>query len=166
MLVTGSETTELAAAGALCLLEQSPGQKREALADPALGGPVFAESVRFDHPTDILCRVVRRDTEVCGRSLREGQGVLLLWGSANRDDQEYPDADRFDIHRRYERSLLFGHGQHKCIGEHLGLRMGTILLEELLGSVRHFEVDLAGTRRRRGEFLKGFTTVPLTFVRR
>jgi cytochrome P450 len=166
LLVTGSETTELAVASALHLLDAHPGQRDEVLADPALGVWAFTEAVRYDHPTDTLCRVVRRDVSVGGRDLREGQGVLLLWASANRDEAEYPDADRFDIHRRSERSLLFGHGQHRCIGEHVAVRMGAVLLEELFGAIAGYEIDHTGVRRRRGEFLKGYCAMPIEVRRR
>lgn len=166
LLVTGSETTEFSVAAALYYLAREPQQKSEVLLDPSLAGAAFAEAVRYDHPTDVLCRVVRRDVIVGGKTLRQGQGVLLLWGSANRDEREFPQADRFDIHRRYERSLLFGHGQHKCIGEHIGMRMGTIILQELLGAIADYEVDIDGVRRRRGEFLKGFNAMPIVITRR
>jgi cytochrome P450 len=161
LLVTGSETTELGMAGAVWYLFREPEQRAEVLADPKLSVFAFAETIRIDHPTDILCRVVRQDVSIGGKALREGQGVLLLWGSANRDDEEFPEADRFDIGRRPTRSLLFGHGQHKCIGEHLGMRMGAILLEELFVRIADYEVDIEGVRRRRGEFLKGFCAMPM-----
>jgi cytochrome P450 len=72
----------------------------------------------------------------------------------------------FDIHRHSQRALLFGHGQHKCIGEHVAMQMGGALLGELLGAVRDYEVDVDGTRRRRGEFLKGFDRMPITTTAR
>jgi cytochrome P450 len=165
LLVTGSETVELACAAALYHLDSSA-QKREVLADPGLAAALFAEAVRFDHPTDMLCRVVRREVEVGGRLLRAGQGVLLLWGSANRDEREFERADVFDVHRRYERSLLFGHGQHKCIGEHVAMQMGVAILGELLGSVADYEIDHDHVRRRPGEFLKGFDAMPMAVTPR
>jgi len=166
LLVTGSETVELATAAALLYLDRSPDQKAQALADPGLAGAVFAEAVRFDHPTDVLCRVVRRDVEVGDQHLRAGQGVLLLWGSANRDEHEFARADVFDLHRSSPRALLFGHGQHKCIGEHVAMQMGAVLLGELLGAVRDYAVDPDGIRRRRGEFLKGFDRMPVATTAR
>jgi cytochrome P450 len=166
LLVTGSETVELACAAALFHLDATPAQKREVLADPDLAAALFVEAVRYDHPTDMLCRVVRRDVEVGGRLLREGQGVLLLWASANRDEREHPDAGVFDIHRRSARDLLFGHGQHKCIGEHVAVQMGSVILGELLGAITAYEIDHAGVHRRRGEFLKGIDRLPLTVTLR
>ena len=164
LMVTGSDTTEFGLAAALYHLARDPQQRTAVIADPALCIWAFAEALRLDHPTDILCRSARRDVEVGGRLIRQGQGLLLLWASANRDDAEYPDATRFDVHRRYERSLIFGHGQHKCIGEHIGLRMGAVMLEEFVLRVAMFEVDFAGVQRRRGEFLKGFNRMPVDVV--
>ena len=166
LMVTGSDTTEFGLAAALYHLARDPQQQAAVIADPALCVWAFAEALRLDHPTDILCRSARRDVDVAGTSIREGQGVLLLWASANRDEQEFPDASRFDIHRRYERSLIFGHGQHKCIGEHIGLRMGAVMLEELVGRITTFDVDVDGVQRRRGEFLKGFNRMPIDVVLR
>jgi cytochrome P450 len=163
-MVTGSDTTEFGLAAALYHLARNPEQKAEVIADPALCIWAFAEALRLDHPTDILCRSALRDVEVAGACIREGQGLLLLWASANRDEAEYPHADRYDVHRRYERSLLFGHGQHKCIGEHIGLRMGAVMLEEMISRVATFEVDFDGVQRRRGEFLKGFNRMPIEVV--
>ena len=164
LMVTGSDTTEFGLAAALYHLARNPEQRAEVLADPSLCIWAFAEALRLDHPTDILCRTALRDINVTGASIREGQGLLLIWASANRDEAEYPNADRFDIHRRYERSLLFGHGQHKCIGEHIGLRMGAAMLEEFIARVATFEVDFAGVGRRRGEFLKGFNRMPVDVI--
>lgn len=164
LMVTGSDTSELGVAGTLYYLAQNPEQRDEVLTDPAQSVWAFAETLRFDHPTDVLGRCVVRDVEVGNRTLRAGQGVLLLWGSANRDEAEFPHADQFDIHRRYERSLVFGHGRHKCIGEHIGMRAGTVMLEELFARISAFDVDFAGVGRRCGEFLKGFNRVPVRVI--
>ncbi|MEO8693861.1 MAG: cytochrome P450 [Acidimicrobiales bacterium] len=166
LMVTGSDTTEFGLAAALYHLARNPEQRAEVIADPAHCIWAFAEALRLDHPTDILCRSALRDVEVGGASIRQGQGLLLIWASANRDEAEYPDADRFDIHRRYDRSLLFGHGQHKCIGEHIGMRMGAVMLEELITRIASFEVDFDRVGRRRGEFLKGFDRMPIEVIPR
>jgi cytochrome P450 len=96
---------------------------------------------------------------------QRSSAVLLLWASANRDEQEYLDVERFDIHRRYTRDLLFGRCQHKCIGEHVAVRMGEAILGELFGAIDGYEVDHTGVRRRRGEFLKGFCAMPISVTR-
>src|SRR5262249_7185348 len=106
------------------------------------------------------------DLVVADKTMHAGQGVLLLWGSANRDEAEFPDAGSYDIHRRSERSLIFGHGQHQCIGEHIGMRAGTAMLEELFPRVGGYDVDFDGAGRRCGEFLKGFNRLPVTVTER
>jgi len=161
LLVTGSETAEHGTVAAIYHLATHPEQKAALLADPSSAPWAFAEALRYHHPTDLLCRTVSADVTVEGRRLRAGQGVLLIWASANRDEREFERADEFDISRRPSRSLLFGHGQHKCIGEHIAMRMGTALLAELADAVGDYEVEAAGVHRRRGEFLKGFDAMPI-----
>jgi cytochrome P450 len=166
LMVTGSDTTEFGLAAALYHLAHNPEQRAMVLADPSRCVWAFAEALRLDHPTDILCRSALQPVVVDGRTIGEGQGVLLLWASANRDEREHPGADRFDLRRRPDRSLIFGHGQHKCIGEHIGLRMGAVMLDELLAPLACFEVDFDNVGRRRGEFLKGFNRMPIEVTRR
>lgn len=166
LLVTGSETVELATGAALYQLDLHPEQKERAIAHPELAPWIFAEAVRFDHPTDNLCRVVSRETQIGGKQLRVGQGVMLLWASANRDELEFDRAGEFDIDRRPARTLLFGRGQHRCIGEHVAMQMGAALVGEFLAAVSDFAVDRAGVHRRRGEFLKGFDAVPVSVASR
>ncbi len=161
LLVTGSETVEIGIAAALYYLARDPDQRAALLDDASLAPWAFAEAIRFDHPTDMLCRTVVRDVEVGAKLLRAGQGVLLLWGSANRDEHEFERADEFDIHRRPARTLAFGHGQHKCIGEHIAMQMGTIMLEEFVAAVQDYAVDEAHVRRRSAEFLKGLSALPV-----
>jgi cytochrome P450 len=164
LMVTGSETTELAFAYTLYNLAHHHEQLAAVRADPSLIPHAFAEAVRFDHPTHVLCRGVTHDVEVAGRELRDGQGVLLIWAAANRDPAVFPRADEFDVSRRPERDLLFGHGPHKCLGEHIAMTMGTILLEEFLARVAEYEIDEPGVERLYGEFLKGYCRLPMRVV--
>lgn len=163
MLVVGSEVTPLGVANTVRLLAAHPEQLARVVADRALVPWAFGEGLRIDQPTNLLCRKVRRDFSWEGYDFREGQGVIALFASANRDEREFTDAARFDIDRRPRRNLSFGHGLHKCLGEHLGMTLGTILLEELLVSVgTSFDVDEAGALRRYGEILCGFDHLPIT----
>jgi cytochrome P450 len=80
------------------------------------------------------------------------------------DEREHPDAGVYDIHRTAERSLIFGHGQHKCIGEHLAVRMGSVMLDELFSAIESYDVDFGNCRRKYAEFVKGFNSVPVRFT--
>jgi cytochrome P450 len=161
MLVTGAEVIPLSVANSAYYLWQHPDQRKSVVDDPSLVPHAFAESLRFDQPTNLLGRFVKHDVEIRGQMLREGQGCMLLWASANRDENEFEQADRFDITRRPRRSLSYGHGFHKCIGEHLGNLEGRILLEELLAAAPNYEIDAAGVGRAYSEFLHGYTRMPL-----
>ena len=164
MMVTGTEVTPLAVANTIYYLAKHPEQRARVQADLSLVPHVFAESLRYDQPTNLLGRRVRQDTVVQGEQLREGQGVMFLWASANRDELEFDRADAFDIDRRPRRTLSFGHGIHKCLGEHLGVLEGCVLLEEILRAAPDFEVLEEGVKRTYGEFLHGFDHVPIEFT--
>lgn len=163
MIVTGAEVVPLSVANTVLYLARNPDQRRELVADPGLISQAYAESLRYDQPTNLLGRTVKDAVEIRGQKLSPGQGVMFLWASGNRDEEEFEEADRFDIHRRPKRTLSFGHGTHKCIGEHLGMLEGRILLEEILALAPEYEVDEAGAERVYSEFLHGHHRMPIGF---
>lgn len=165
-LVTGVEVVPLSVANTILMLARHPDQRRSLVADPALIPFAYDESLRYDQPTNLLGRFVKEPVLIRGAKLQPGQGVMFLWASGNRDEEEFPRADEFDITRRPPRSLSFGHGAHKCIGEHLGRLEGRILLEEILALAPEYEVDEAGVRRTYGEFLHGHHVMPIEFTPR
>ena len=165
LLVTGIEVVPLSVANTSVYLARHPDQRRRVLEDSTLVPFAFAESLRFDQPTNLLGRFVQQEVEIRGQTLRPGQGVMFLWASGNRDEAEFERADQFDIMRRPKRSLSFGHGVHKCIGEHLGNLEGRVLLEELLRVAPEFEVA-EGAKRVYSEFLHGYHRVPIEFTPR
>jgi cytochrome P450 len=163
MLVTGAEVVPLSVANTIFYLGAHPDQRREILDDPSLVEHAFAESLRFDQPTNLLGRTVLDPVEIRDQKLSPGQGVMFLWASGNRDENEFERADEFDIHRRPKRSLSYGHGAHKCIGNHLGALEGRILVEEILAAAPDYAVDTDGVERVYGEFLHGYHRVPIGF---
>lgn len=163
MLVTGAEVVPLSVANTIYYLAEHPDQRAQLLADPTLVPHAFAESLRYDQPTNLLGRTVRDPVEIRGQRLEPGAGVMFLWASGNRDESEFERADEFDISRRPKRSLSYGHGAHKCIGEHLGNLEGRILLEELLRVAPDYSVDSGGAERVYSEFLHGYHRMPIRF---
>jgi cytochrome P450 len=163
MLVVATETVPAAVANTAALLADHPDALRRVLAEPARIPQAWAEALRVDQPTNLLGRRVVRDRRLGGQQLREGQGVLLLWASATRDEAEFPFASRFDLDRRPRRSLSFGHGIHKCLGEQLANLEGRVLLEELLACTGDFSVDASRSARMYGEFLCGYRALPISF---
>ena len=138
-------------------------RRRDIVADHEQLPHAFAESLRYDQPTNLLGRFVKEPVEIRGQKLQPGQGVMFLWASGNRDEEEFERANHFDITRRPRRSLSFGHGAHKCIGEHLGNLEGRVLLEEILRVAPEYEVDAAKASRVYSEFLHGYDCVPIEF---
>jgi cytochrome P450 len=163
MIVTGAEVVPLAVANTVYYLAAHPDQRQEVIEDMSLVEHAFAESLRFDQPTNLLGRTVREPVEIRDQRLEPGQGVMFLWASGNRDEHEFDQADRFDLHRRPKRTLSYGHGAHKCIGEHLGALEGRVLIEEILAAAPDYEVDRSGAERVYSEFLHGYHRMPIGF---
>jgi cytochrome P450 len=164
MLLGSTETFPKTFANALYRLAEHPDQRAEVIADPSLIPDAFDEVLRYDMPTQFLCRTTLRDVSLHGVTLREGRPVMLLYPSGNRDSREFDRPDRFDIHRRAPRVLSFGHGVHRCMGMHFAKLEGRVLLEETLRAIPDYEVDVSGIRQERTEFVRGFRTLPVRFA--
>ena len=136
----GNETTTRLIGFMGQLLSDHPDQRRELAADPSLIPGAVEESLRYEPPSPVQARYVAQDAEHYGRVVPEGSFMLLLNGSANRDEHQFPDPDRFDIHRR---------------GSSPELRAGTALLPRLgagptgsSGGLRRGPQTLAGLGSR------------------
>ncbi|MGJ3507888.1 cytochrome P450 [Enemella sp. A6] len=164
LIVTGADTTEISTAATLYYLARTPRFLEEVRADPSLIPAAFEEAVRLDHPTDILCRQVLNDVEIDGYQLKKGQAVILMWGAAGLDPKQYPEPEKFDLHRPASRKMSFGIGPHICLGEKLARTMGEIMLTVFFEAVDEVTVHLDRCERRPAEFVKGFVRVPVTVV--
>ena len=89
--------------------------------------------------------------------------MLFLWASANRDDREFPDPDRFDIQRRAPRILTFGAGPHMCLGAHVARMEGEVMLQELLARVPEYELCMDDAIQMRSEVFRGYVSLPIRF---
>jgi cytochrome P450 len=163
LLVGGSETVPKITAGGVRELAQAPEQRAALAKDPGLLAGAFEEIVRHQGVLQSVGRTALEPVEVAGVSLTPGQRLFLLLQSANRDEREFSDPDRFDIRRRPERHLGFGHGPHHCPGAHLARMEGRVLLDELLRCIPEWEVDPDSIERPPSEFQIGFTSLSITF---
>jgi len=161
LLVTGSETTPMVTAGTVYYLAKHPEQKARVLADRSLIRKAFQETVRFDQPTNMLARRTRKGFNLEGCEIKEGQGLLFIYASANRDAAHFERPDVFDLDRTSQRDLSFGIGGHVCLGVNLAIETGTIMLEELFEALGDYQLEEAGCERSYAEFLSGFTKVPI-----
>jgi cytochrome P450 len=141
-------------------LHKSPEQRAQLVADPSLIPNAFREGLRYGMPTQFLGRTVTKPVELHGKTLEPGQAVIFLFPSANRDEREFEDPDRFDIHRQSKRILTFGHGNHACLGTHIAALEGETALRHLLDKWPEFLVDESGIERLRSEFVAGIVGLP------
>ncbi|WP_396930277.1 cytochrome P450 [Mycolicibacterium sp.] len=157
----GNETTTRLLGFAGQLLSDHPDQRRELAADFSLIPNAVEEVLRYEAPSPVQARYVARDVELYGRSVPEGSVMLLINGSANRDERQFPDADRFDIRRRAAH-LSFGHGIHFCLGAALARVQARVALEEVLSRWPDWEVDYDRARRAHTTSVRGWASLPVS----
>jgi cytochrome P450 len=142
-------------------LARHPDQRKQLITDPNLIPNAFREGLRYGMPTQFLGRTVTKPVNLHGKTFEPGQAVLFLFPSANRDDREFEDPDRFDIHRESRRILTFGHGNHSCLGTHIAALEGEIATRALLDRMPDFEVDESRIERLESEFVSGVIGLPI-----
>lgn len=141
-LVAGHETTTSAFAWGMLILCRNPDLQAEIRGDTARIRTFVEESLRLEAPVQGLPRLVTRPTELGGTALEPGSLVMLRFGSANRDEREFEDPDRVDIHRaKAGRQLAFGSGIHHCIGAPLARQELNLGWAALLDAFEGFHLD-------------------------
>jgi cytochrome P450 family 142 subfamily A polypeptide 1 len=135
LLVAGNETTRNALSGGMQLLIENPGERAKLEADPSLLPSAVEEMVRLVSPVHSFGRTATRDTELRGQTIREGERVLLLYPSANRDADVFEDPDAFRVARN-PHHLGFGIGSHFCLGANLARMELRVAFEEILRRLR------------------------------
>jgi len=171
MVVAGNETTTKLLGNALFHLAANPQQQAEVFA--ASGSDLVAqwveETLRFDNSTQMLARYVVDDVEINGCAVPAGSKLLVLIGSANRDEDVFTEPAEFDIHRpkdEMSRSLSFGTGRHFCLGAHLARLEAQVVLTELVRRADTFDVHAERAARVHSTNVRGFASLPTTFTER
>jgi cytochrome P450 len=161
----GAETVTKVMASGMVAMSEQPDQWQLLQKDRSLIPAAFEEMVRFEGPVGYLIRYSMRDIEIHGRTIPKHVPVLLVTGSATRDERAYSDPDAFDIRRKASGfNLGFGYGAHSCLGAALARMQGCIALEVLLDRLPSFEVDHAGLRRVNMTNVMGYSNVPMRVV--
>jgi hypothetical protein len=166
MVTGGNDTTTGMLGGAVQLLHQRPDQRRLLADNPELVGDAVEEFLRLTSPVQGLARTVTRDVTVGDVSVPAGRRVLLLYGSANRDERQYgPDAGELDVTRRPAKILTFSHGAHHCLGAAAARMQSRVTLTELLSRCPDFEVDEDAIVWAGGSYVRRPLSVPFTVMR-
>lgn len=162
VLMAGLDTTNFAISGSVWYLMLHPAARKDlANADETTWGLAMDEFVRWTTPAPNVGRVARMDTEVGGCPMRQGEKVLMLYGSANRDEKEFANANDVVLDRFPNRHLGFGMGPHRCVGSHLAKLVMQIVLGELLKGLDNFELADPGAVVWESAAVRGIRNLPL-----
>ncbi len=164
LIIAGNETTTKLIGNAAYWLHRNPEQRSKLLADPDLMPGAIEEVLRYDGSTQAMARALTRDIELHGKTMHGGKKVLLLLGSANRDERQWERADEFDVTRDPAGHVGFGHGIHYCLGAALARLETRVALEELLPRIGEYEVDERGLARVHSGNVRGFSAMPVAFT--
>jgi hypothetical protein len=166
MIIAGNETTTKLLANAVYWLQRHPAARKQLSESHALVPQWVEETLRYDNSTQLMARTVTDDFAYQGRAMKRGQKVLLLIGSANRDERVFPQPDLFDIHRDTSAHLSFGRGTHFCLGAALARLEARVALEEVLRRIPDYEIDEARLVRVHSTNVRGFAEVKMSFSAR
>jgi cytochrome P450 len=161
LLVAGNETTRnLIALGTLALISH-PDQRRLLVENPALIPGAVEEMLRWNSPVVHMARTAAADVEIRGQRIAEGDVVVMLYGSANRDEDVFgSDSEEFKVTRHPNPHIAFGCGEHSCVGAQLARLEATVMFEELLG--RFPKLELVGdVDRMRATMVPGVKRMPV-----
>jgi cytochrome P450 len=165
LLPAGLDTTGNLLGNAMLALLDRPGDLARLRADPTLI-PAFVEEVlRHDPPVHGIPRMTTKDVELGGVTVPAGSMILALIGSANRDEAQFPDPDRFDLGRetQTQAGIAFGHGVHFCLGVNLARMEGRIGVEALLSRFQAFSRAPGPITWNYSATVRGPTALPLRF---
>lgn len=158
--VGGNETSSYTSCAGLLALIEHPGEYERLRADPALLPEALEEMLRWGSTNAYVQRVAKQDVERAGVRIRRGDSVTLWNVSANHDETQFPEPERFDVTRSPNRHLSYGAGIHRCIGAPAAQVELSLLFQRLL--VPGLRWRLAGPPRRlRSNFILGITSLPV-----
>ena len=163
LLIAGNETTTNLIGNATRALLAHPAALAQVEADPRLIPGLLEETLRYDSPIQAIPRKVMADVELAGTKLPKDAFAMVLFGSANRDEAQFHEPDRFDIHRNPQGHVAFGHGIHFCLGASLARLEARVAFEELLTRCRNLRLEGEEIPLIDSTLLRGPKSLPLTF---
>ena len=161
LLVAGNETTTNLLGNGFQMMYDHPDQRARLAANPDELPHAIEEFLRFESPAAGLARTLTQDVELHGQTMRQGQKVMLLYGSANRDERQFDAPDVMDTSRKPTQHLAFGYGTHFCLGASLARLESRIGFEQLLARAPEYKL-LTGAERNAGG-IRGFMHLPAEF---
>ncbi|MEM7410919.1 MAG: cytochrome P450 [Myxococcota bacterium] len=162
VFTAGHDTTRNALSGGLSALLDNPGQIERLKGNPELAKKAVEETIRWSSPVNYMRRTLLKDVEIHGQTIREGEHLVLYYGSANRDERVFERPFEFDIERHPNRHLGFGTGEHFCLGAHVARLSSRALFEELANRVVSLE-RAGGESQIESSFVVGLKHLPVRY---
>jgi len=157
----GNETVARLLGWTGATLARFPAERRKLVQNPGLIPNGVEELLRYEAPSPVQARWVTRDTTWYGTVVPRGSRIVLLTGSAGRDEREYRDPDRFDVERTLERHVTFGFGIHFCLGASLARMEGRIAIEETLKRFPEWDVRFDAAEMVHTSTVRGWARLPI-----
>ena len=160
----GGDTTRNLLAAGLQLLFDHPDQRTKLMGDlDGLLGSAVEEMLRYCSPVTHFKRTAMQDTVVGGQSIKAGERVVMFYGSANRDEDIFENADTFDVARHPNPHVAFGAGgPHLCLGMHVARVELAVMFRELLTRMPHIEAG-GPIERMHSSFIAGVHRMPIKY---
>jgi cytochrome P450 len=161
LVSAGTETVARLLGWAAIVLAAHPDQRRMLVDEPQRIPAAIEELLRYEAPSPVQGRWTSTDVSLYDQVVPKDSKVLLLTGSAGRDERRYPDPDRFDIARDQPSHVSFGFGIHFCLGAALARLEGRIGLEETLARFPQWAVDIEHAVQQHTSTVRGWSSVPI-----
>lgn len=161
--IAGTETVARLLGWVAILLDRNPDQRAILVEDPTAIPNAIEECLRCEAPSPVNARWVTGDVEFHGQTVPKDSKLVMLNGSANRDERHFPDPDHFDVRRKIDRHLSFGYGAHFCVGAALARLEAQIALGETLRRFPTWAVDYDRAEMVHTSTVRGYAKVPITF---
>jgi cytochrome P450 family 142 subfamily A polypeptide 1 len=165
ILIGGDETTRHVISGGMYELLRHPDQLKSLAADRSLMPSAVEEMLRWVSPIKNMARTMTRDVSLHGQTLHQGEKLLLLYPSANRDEQVFDTPEEFDITRTPNDHMAFGFGSHFCLGNRLARMELSVMFDRLLDRLPDLALaDDQPPPKRAANFVSGYDTMPVVFT--
>ena len=162
LLIAGNETTTKLIGNGMLALLRNPEQLEALRQSPDLMPSAIEELLRYDAPVQLDIRVALEDMEFDGRHVKQGQGIIVLLGSANRDPEMFSEPQRLDLSRQEANHIAFGRGIHHCLGASLARLEGRLTFEALLERFTDIRMQTERPVFRDNIILRGLEVLPVS----
>ena len=160
LILAGNETTRNGISGGLMTLCEHPAERARLLADMSLLPQAVEECLRWVSPVMHMARVATRDTELRGQKIAKGDRVVMWYPSVNRDEDMFPEPNKFNITRSPNEHLAFGIGEHFCLGAGFARMELRVMFEELFTRFPNVQIN-GPVERLRSSFIGGIKHLPV-----